>query len=106
MVMNVEENSSQPLGRSDTEDDEIPQCDSRSIPEDGETHLRQSASSACFWSGSGFAEGIMADGHAYRINRSNTWPHRPGAAERQINPCQREPSTHAASATPSGNRRP
>ncbi len=31
----------------------------------------------------------MASGHAYRTNRSNTWPHRPGSAERQINPCQR-----------------
>ena len=51
--------------------------------------MRQSASSACFWSGPGFAEGIMASGHAYRTNRSNTWPHRPGSAERQINPCQR-----------------
>ena len=51
--------------------------------------MRQSASSACFWSGPIFAEGIMASGHAYRTNRSNTWPHRPGSAEHQINPCQR-----------------
>lgn len=50
--------------------------------------MRHSASSACFWSGSTFAEGIMASGHAYRANRSNTWPLRPGSAERQINPCQ------------------
>lgn len=32
---------------------------------------------------------VMASGHAYRTNRSNTWPHRPGSAEHQINPCQR-----------------
>lgn len=58
--------------------------------------MRQSASSACFWSGPGFAEGIMASGHAYRTNRSNTWPHRPGSAERQITLANGEPSTHGA----------
>ncbi len=76
------------LGRADAMS-----CDSRSIPEDGTTHLRQSASSACFWSGPVFAEGIMARGHAHRINRSNTWPHRPGSAERQITLANGEPST-------------
>jgi hypothetical protein len=30
--------------------------------ESGKTHLRQSASSACFWSGPVSAEGIMASG--------------------------------------------
>jgi hypothetical protein len=43
--------------------------------------LRQSASSACFWSGPVLAEGIMASGHVRRTNRSNTWPHRPAQAE-------------------------
>jgi len=36
--------------------------------EDGKTHLRQGTSSACFWSGPVFSEGIMASGHGYRTN--------------------------------------
>src|SRR5690606_33418263 len=58
-------------------------------PEGGKTHMRQSASSACFWSGPTFAEGIMASGHAYRANGSNAWPLRLGSAEHQIHPYQR-----------------
>ena len=56
--------------------------DSQSIPEGRKTQQRQSALSARFRSGPAFAEGIMASGHAYRTNRSNTWPHRP--AQRNI----------------------
>lgn len=58
--------------------------------------MRQSASSACFWSGPIFAEGIMASGHAYRTNRSNTWPRRPDLAERHFTLANGEPSTHGA----------
>jgi hypothetical protein len=39
------------------------------------------------WSGSSFAEGNITSDHAYRTNRLHTWPHQPGSAERQINPC-------------------
>jgi len=37
----------------------------------------QSISECVFLVGTHFAEGIMASGRSRRINRSNTWPHRP-----------------------------
>lgn len=65
--------ASMSLGRSDLNQ----RIQSRLKPEDGKTHLRQSASSACSWSGAIFAEGIVASCHVCRTNRSNTWPHHP-----------------------------
>lgn len=49
MVMNVEENSSQPLGRSDTEDDEIPQGviqAAQCLIEDASNHWRRNSDGA------------------------------------------------------------
>jgi hypothetical protein len=46
-----------------------------------------------------FAEGIMASGRARRVNRSNTWPHRP--AQHQIvknTLANKAPSTHGTNA--------
>jgi hypothetical protein len=43
-----------------------------------------------------FAEGMMASGHAYRSNRSNTWPHRPALQKRSTNPLPTGSGPHRA----------
>jgi KAP family P-loop domain len=56
-----------------------------------ERDLAKDKSVACLWFNGwafqGFAEGIMASGHANRANRPNTWLHRP-SPRREDSPCQ------------------
>ena len=69
---------------------------SRSIPGNGKTHLRQCASSACFWSGPGSAEGIMASGPSAPHQQVEHMAAPTKAAPLQETPCQRRASTHGA----------
>src|SRR3990170_6486155 len=56
-------------------------------PAIGTTHMCQCIVECGLLTGTRSAEGIMASGHANRINRPNTWLHRP-ASQRDVLTCQ------------------
>src|SRR3970282_991486 len=56
-------------------------------PAIGTTHMCQCIVECGLLTGTRSAEGIMASGHVNRINRPNTWLHRP-TLRREVLPCQ------------------
>ena len=60
---------------------------SRSIRRSGQPTCAIALSNASFWSGPNPRRGIMASGHVNRVNRPNTWLHRP-MLQREESPCQ------------------
>jgi hypothetical protein len=62
-------------------------------PEIGTTHLCHSTVECGLLTGTRSAEGIMASGHASRINRPNTWLLRPGCDVKKVL-ANTEPSIH------------
>jgi hypothetical protein len=56
-------------------------------PAIGTTHMCQCITECGLLTGTRSAEGIMASGHANRINRPNTWLHRP-VTQREVLTCQ------------------
>jgi hypothetical protein len=72
--------------------------------ESGKTHLRHSASSACFWSGPVSAEGIMASGRCVPHQQA---AHMAAPTEEQSikkTLANGEPSTHGAKQPLGGSR--